>query len=206
MTAFSLSTPVWRNAPPVSVTQTSQISKGDTATLSHLSLGVHSGTHVDAPAHFIPGGIHVDSFDLNLLIGEALVVDAGDAATLSADILRQLSIPKGAKRVLFRTKNSLRWHNEEYELIEDYVGITKEGAEWLVSHGVKLIGTDYLSVCAFQDNVTAHRILLGAGIVLVEGLNLYDIPRGSYQLICLPLKIAGGEGAPARVVLVEQTD
>ena len=195
---------VWPGDPPVSITQSSEPSNGQTITVSRLSFGAHTGTHVDAPAHFIQGGSLVNSLDLHTLIGEVLVVDASDADMLSANVLKELHIPGGTQRVLFRTRNSERWTDDKNPFIEDYVGITGDGARWLVSQGVRLVGTDYLSVCAFEENESGHVTLLDAGVILIESLNLYDIVPGTYLLICLPLKITGAEGAPARVVLVEQ--
>lgn len=201
---LSTSLVVWPGHKPPSITRRSDLSKGDHSTNSNLAFGAHAGTHVDAPAHFIPGGSLVDTLDLNLLIGEVLVVDAAQVAALSADILDSFSIPSGTKRVLFRTRNSQRWFNNEPEFNEAYVGITKSGAQWLVDRGVRLVGTDYLSVAAYAENVPAHRVLLGAGIILVETLNLHDVAPGVYELICLPLKISGAEAAPARVVLLSR--
>jgi arylformamidase len=203
---ISTSLVVWPGHPPVGITHRSHLSKGDRSTVSNLSISAHTGTHVDAPAHFIPDGPLLDSLDLNLLIGDALVVDAGDEDKISKDFLEQLAIPLGTKRILFHTRNSERWNNNEREFTEKYVGITKNGAEWLVSRGVRLIGTDYLSVCTHAENVSAHQVLLSAGIILVEALNLYGIAPRMYHLICLPLKIADAEAAPARVVLVDQFD
>jgi len=193
---------VWKGDPPVRITHSSHLSKGDHCTLSRLDLGAHTGTHVDAPAHFIPGGAGVESLDLNLLTGPALVVDARKAKSLSEETLKSLAIPAGTERVLFHTVNSGRWARGEKKFAEDYVGVTESGARWLVSRGVRLVGIDYLSVADFHETAPTHRILLGANVILVEGLNLTAIEPGIYTFICLPLKIAGGDGAPARAVLV----
>lgn len=203
---LSASLTKWPGHPDFELTQSKHLSRGDHATVSHIFTGAHAGTHVDAPAHFIQDGNLIDSLDLHLLIGDALVVDTGNAEAISSEVLEQASIPTGTKRLLFRTKNSKRWHDNVEEFTEAYVGLTETGAEWLISRGVKLVGTDYLSVASLPENVPTHRRLLGAAIILVEGLNLYDIAPGNYTLICLPLKIAGAEGAPARVVLESKLD
>ena len=195
---------VWPGDPPIRITQTSHLDRGDMATVTRLDMGAHTGTHVDAPAHFIQGGSGVDELDLNVLVGPALVVQALEADALSAEVLEGLSIPPGTERVLFRTRNSDRWARGEREFAEDFVAITEEGARWLVARSVRLVGVDYLSVAPFDDPVPTHRILLRAGVVAVEGLDLSGIVPGVYQLVCLPLKIVGRDGAPARAILIEE--
>ena len=195
---------VWPGDPPVRITQPLYLDRGDEATVSHLDLGAHTGTHVDAPAHFIPGGSGVDSLDLNVLVGPALVVHALEVDALSADVLATLPIPPGTERVLFRTRNSALWTRDEHEFQEDFVAITDDGARWLIERGVQLVGVDYLSVAPFDDVTPTHRALLHAGIVPLEGLNLSSIEPGVYQLVCLPLKVMGSDGAPARTILIEQ--
>jgi arylformamidase len=125
-----------------------------------------------------------------------------EAEALSADVLQSLAIPPGTERVLFRTRNSERWARRETEFTEEFVGVTEDGARWLLGRGVRLIGTDYLSAAAFDGIVATHQVLLEAGVILVEGLNLSDIAPGVYQLVCLPLKLVGAEGAPARTILI----
>jgi arylformamidase len=209
MTIYDISLPlsetlvVWPGDPPLRITQPSHLDRGDLYTVTRLELGAHSGTHVDAPSHFIPGGRAVDTLDLGLLVGPALVVHAPDSDALTSSVLEELDIPPGTERVLFRTRNSERWAAGETEFWPDFVGIPEDGARWLVARGVRLAGIDYLSVAPFDDPVTPHQTLLGAGVVAVEGLALDGIAPGTYQLICLPLKIAGGEGAPARAILVD---
>lgn len=167
------------------------------ATLTRLDMGAHTGRHVDAPAHFIPTGSGVDALDLDVLVGPALVVHVLEADVLSADVLERLAIPSGTERVLFRTRNSHRWAGGEREFDESFVATSEDGAHWLVEHGVRLVGIDYLSVAPFDEPVPTHLILLRAGVIAVEGLNLSGIASGLYQLVCLPLKIAGSDGAPA---------
>jgi arylformamidase len=195
---------VWPGDPPVRITQPAHLDRGARVTISRLELGAHTGTHVDAPAHFIANGLAVDGLDLDLLVGPAWVVHALDADLLTADLLAGLEIPPGAVRLLFRTRNSDRWALGEDGFFESYVGISQDGAQWLVDRGVRLVGIDYLSVAPFFDTVSVHQILLRAGVVLVEGLNLSGIAPGAYRLVCLPLKLAGGEGAPARAILLDE--
>jgi arylformamidase len=159
---------------------------------------------VDAPVHFVQGGAGVDSFNLDLLVGPARVVHALEADALSASVLQALDIPPGTERVLFRTRNSERWARGEEEFWTDYVGITDDGARWLIEQGVQLVGIDYLSVAPFDELVAPHRTLLGAGLIVVEGLDLSGVAAGVYQLVCLPLKVVGGDGAPARAILIDE--
>jgi arylformamidase len=167
-------------------------------------MGAHTGTHVDAPAHFIAGGPGVDGIDLNALVGPALVVHVPEADAISTSALEELPIPPGTERVLFRTRNSHRWASGGHEFWEDFVGITEDGARWLAEHAVRLVGVDSLSVGPFADPVPAHLVLLRAGIVIVEGLNLSGVAPAMYRLVCLPLKIVDADGAPARVILIDE--
>lgn len=194
--------PVWPGDPAVRLTQPSHLERGDVCTITRLDISAHTGTHLDAPAHFIPGGSTVESLDLDVLIGPALVVDARGLGYLTADALEALDIPQGVQRLLLRTDNSAIWQRGDAGFVNDFVAIDPSGATWLVEHGVKLVGIDYLSVAPFDDGTPTHRILLGAGIIAVEGLNLSSIAPGEYQLICLPIKIGGADGAPCRTVLI----
>ncbi len=184
--------------PPVHVTRASSIERGDPANVSELDMGAHSGTHVDAVDHFIEGGPGAEALPLDALIGPAEVVD-GTTATTALDLvtLRGLELPpQGTERILFKTRNSQLWSRNEFT--RDFVRLDGETAAFLVERGVKLLGIDYLSI----GDAEAHRVLLGAGVVCVEGLDLRQIAPGSYELICLPLKLVGSDGAPARAVLI----
>ncbi len=178
-----------------------RIADGDVANLSRMACSVHTGTHMDAPLHFIDGGESIDQVPLDTLIGPVRIIGIENAAEIRAADLAQLNLAKG-ERVLFRTSNSSRlWQRDGFE--EGYVGIAPDGAEVLAKAQVRLVGVDYLSVGLFASgNPETHRTLLGAGIWIIEGLNLSEVePGGHYEMICLPLKIVGAEGAPARVVL-----
>jgi arylformamidase len=201
--SVSESLPVWPGDPPVRITHASHLDLGDEATVSRLDLGAHTGTHVDAPAHFVAGGTGVDRLDLNLLVGPARVVHVPQASTISADVLQSLAIPPGTERLLFRTRNSELWAQPSTTFDEGFVAITEDAARWLVARGCRLVGVDYLSVAPFRDPVPTHQILLRAGIIVVEGLDLGQVAPGTYQFVCLPLKLSGGDGAPARAILLD---
>ena len=195
---------VWPGDSPVVIRQSSLLTEGDEATVSDLSLSAHTGTHVDAPAHFIPDGVGVDALDLNVLVGPAHVVEALEADVLTAELLESLAIPKQIERLLFKTRNSSRWVQNPNSFDKNYVALTQDAARYLISRGIQLVGIDYLSIAPFDDSVSTHRELLGAGVVVVEGLNLKGINPGRYQLTVLPLKIKGLDGAPARAILIEE--
>ena len=195
---------VWPGDITVRMEQSSHLARGDAATVTHLEMSAHTGTHVDAPAHFILGGDDVASLALDVLIGPALVAAySGDGHITAAD-LAAMSIPAGTTRVLFHTKNSESWENKATAATfqKDFIGITEDGARWLVEHGIRLVGIDYLSAAPFTASVPTHRVLLEAGVIILEGINLSGIAAGAYELCCLPLKLAGSDGAPARAVLI----
>jgi arylformamidase len=194
---------VWPGDPAIHITQPSHLDKGDKATVSRLDMGAHTGTHVDAPCHFIRGGAGIDLLDLNTLVGPALVVEVRADGNLSADLLKGLAIPAGTQRVLFQTHNSQLWSSGEPGFSKDFVGITGDGAQWLVEFGVRLVGVDYLSVAPFGQSLPTHQTLLKAGVIIVEGLNLSQVGVGIYTLVCLPLKLVGIDGSPARAILIE---
>jgi arylformamidase len=190
--------PVYPGDPAVEVEQTLKISEGDAANVTRLNFGAHTGTHVDAPRHFIEGAMTVDQIPLNLLVGRARVVEIS-SAVITAEVLDEFDFAEDA-RVLFKTRNSYLWREKSF--VPDFVYLTKEAAERLVEHGVKVVGIDYLSVEKFNfDAPDAHRTLLGNGTIIIEGLDLSEVEAGDYEMICLPMKIEGGDGAPARVVL-----
>jgi arylformamidase len=190
----------WPGEPGPTLTLIKEMAAGHPADVSHLALGVHTGTHVDAPRHFIPDGAGVESLPLSVLIGPARVVGIEHRGAIQVDELERLGLG-GVERVLFRTRNSDDWSHDEFK--EDFVYLDAEAARWLASRGTRLVGVDYLSVESFAAaEPLTHRTLLGAGIVIVEGLDLREIVPGDYILSCLPLKLAGADGAPARVVLI----
>jgi arylformamidase len=193
--------PVWPGDPSIVVTREASISEGSDANVSSIACGVHVGTHVDAPLHFIEGGDAVDRLDLNTLIGRVHVLDCRGVKTITADLLESRAITKRARRLIFKTDNSQLWQEQPRDFFEDFVAVQADAAEWLVARGVRLVGIDYLSIAPYHAGVPTHKILLGAGIVVIEGLNLHGVPPGRYNLICLPLHLKGSDGAPARVIL-----
>ena len=194
--------PVWPGDPPVQFSQPSHLDRGDLCTLTRLDLSAHTGTHVDAPAHFIAGGAGVDTLDLAALIGPAQVIDARGRGPITAAVLESLAIPPDTTRLLLRTDNSALWQRSPQTFVEDFVAIEADAAAWLVDRGVRLVGVDYLSVAPFDDPTPTHRTLLAAGVVALEGLDMRGVAAGAYQLVCLPLKLVGADGAPCRAVLL----
>jgi arylformamidase len=192
--------PHWPSNPPVEITLQQSIERGDHANVSALSLGAHSGTHMDAPRHFIRDGFGIDRLPLDAVLGRARLVAIEDPVAIRPDELVPLGLRPG-ERVLFRTTNSARcWRNDAF--VQDFVFITAPAAQYLADRRVKLVGVDYLSVGGYkQAGAATHQALLGAGIWIVEGLNLDRLEPGAYDLICLPLKILDGDGAPARALL-----
>lgn len=192
---------VWPGAPKTEFSYRRSIKRGDRSNNSNLFMNCHTGTHVDAPLHFIDRGLSVDQLSLEDLVGDVDVLDLSLVPSLSVDNLEKVW-PKGdAKRVLFKTTNSKLWGEEHCEFVENFHALSEESAQWLVDKKVRLIGIDYLSIQRFRDLTRVHQILLEASIVLLEGLNLLEVPGGRYELICLPLKLSGLEAAPARAIL-----
>jgi arylformamidase len=197
--------PVWPGDPPIRLERVQRMEEGANANVTHASLGVHVGTHVDAPYHFLGGDADtVDRLPLDALIGPALVVSLPEVRRITADVLEQIDLPAGVSRLLFKTRNSTLWARGEASFQEDFVALSADAAKWLVARNVQLVGVDYLSVAPFHESVPTHRILLSAGVIIVEGLDLSGVEPGDYTLCCLPLKIKGSDGAPARAVLVER--
>jgi arylformamidase len=190
----------WPDDPPVRVERIEDLERGDSHNLSLLSMSSHSGTHLDAPAHFFTGGRTVDNIKPEKLIGAARVIEILDTESVKPSELKSLLIRKG-ERILIKTRNSRLWRQEN-TFNRDFVYLTAEAALFFVERKVCMVGVDYLSVgSAGQDGSEVHRILLAAGITIVEGLDLSDTKPGRYEMICLPLRIKNGDGAPARVIL-----
>jgi arylformamidase len=190
----------WPGDAPFARIGTLAIGKGDACNLSEIRSSVHIGTHVDAPLHFIDGGESVDSMPLSAMIGPARVIAIRDSELIRIEELEAHRVRKG-ERVLFKTVNSERsWAMQAFQ--EKYVHIPESTAKYLAGLGVQTVGVDYLSVGAFDgDGAKTHRALLGAGVWIIEGLMLQAIEPGAYELICLPLKLIGSDGAPARAVV-----
>ncbi len=190
----------WPSDPPLKIERISDMDKGDKNNLSIISMGVHSGTHMDAPLHFISDGKGIDEMPIEATIGPAHVIEIHDTESIKPDELIKHNINEN-ERVLFKTINSKKcWKDDNFR--DDFVYISNEAAEYLVEQKVMTAGVDYLSIGGYKKNGTeVHRIMLGAGIWVIEGLNLSQTETGKYELICLPLKILGSDGAPARAIL-----
>lgn len=193
--------PRWPGSPPTEVIRSRDMDHGDTVNDSVLRCGVHTGTHVDAPVHFLADGADVTQLPLEVLIGPAVVAMLPDVDAITAQDLQALNLPAGTQRLLLRTRNSAGWQRGDRAFNPDFVALTADAAQWVVAQGIRLIGVDYLSVQRFRDSPETHTTLLGAEVVIVEGLNLAQVEPGTYEFICLPLKLAGADGAPARAVL-----
>jgi len=190
----------WPDNPPVRIERMLDMERGNVANVSSLSLGAHTGTHMDAPLHFVRGGQGMDAMPLGATIGRARVIEIRDPTSIKADELGHHGIARG-ERILFKTRNSLvAWWTQDF--IEDFVYVSRGAARYLARRGVRTVGVDYLSVGGFrEDGVETHRALLGAGIWVIEGLDLSRVEPGEHELICLPLKVEKGDGAPARALL-----
>ncbi len=193
---------VWPGDRPVEVRRVRSLEQ-DGANVSELCLGSHAGTHVDAPAHFVAGGRTVDRLPLDVLTGPADVADlTGVEAAISARDLEALALPADCQRLLLRTRNSLYWERADDTFHEEYVALAADAADWIVQRGIRLVGIDYLSIEPYHlAGHPVHRALLGARVIVLETIDLSRVAAGRYQLWCLPLFIAGADGAPARAFL-----
>ena len=199
---ISSNMPIWPGDPNLVLERIEKMEEGSHCNVSRLDLSVHTGTHVDAPYHFLSKGKTVDTLSLSHLTGRVYVTYLPDAQQITASVLERAEIPPRTRRILFKTRNSDIWARREMGFQENFVAITPDGADYLVNRGLKLVGVDYLSVAPFGQSVPTHQTLLGAGVIVVEGLDLSQVPPGRYTLYCLPLKLSGSDGAPARAILI----
>jgi arylformamidase len=191
--------PSFPGNPEFELQPVKRIAEGASSNVSRLVMGTHTGTHVDAPRHFFDDGAGIDGLAIELLLGRARVVEIELRGGIAAANLEAAGLREDL-RVLLKTSNSALWNGTAFR--EDYTYLTESGARYLVEQGVKVIGIDYLSIEQFKKpGGPAHRVLLSQGVVIIEGLNLADVEPGMYEMYCLPLRIAGADGAPARVVL-----
>jgi len=198
--------PVWPGSVGIQLMQTARLDKGDRVNNSKLICDVHIGTHIDAPLHYIKDGKSIEQLKLEDLIGPAVVAHLPEAEIITKNVLEELSLPEDTRRLLLRTRNSSLWETGSHRFQTNYVALTQDAAQWIVDHDICLIGVDYLSVQRYGEGSQTHEILLSAGVIIVEGLNLVRVESGMYELICLPLKLVGSEGAPARAVLRKMTN
>jgi arylformamidase len=191
---------IYPGDPPIEVNRVRAIARGDAANLTHLALGAHTGTHVDAPAHFIDGAATLEQVSMDRMVGDARVLDLRGRAAIDAAALRAHDVQAG-EILLFKTDNSSLWDRQGFQ--EGFTYVTRDAAELLVARGVRTIGMDYLSIEEFGSaTFEVHKILLGRGVLIIEGLNLRGVEPGRYLLACLPLNLQGVDGAPARAVLL----
>jgi len=196
---------VWPGDEQVVLQRRTKIEEGAHANVSFLHLSVHTGTHVDAPYHFIADGSKVDEMPLDVLIGPAQVVEVPDSVkVITAEVIAGLKIADEPKRLLFKTSNSHYWDLNTDEFQTGFVGIDLSASEELVRRDIKLVGIDYLSASPYKISKPTHDVLLGDKMVIIEGLDLRAVKAGFYTLYCLPLKLHGADGAPARVVLTQE--
>lgn len=190
----------WPGDPECHIKRVVSMDEGAVCNLTHLSLSAHTGTHMDAPRHFVADGSTMEQMPLEAVIGRCRVFEFDCEDQITADDLKKIKLMPG-QRVLFKTRNStFSWGLKEFD--KHFVSIRQDAAQYLVEQKVMTVGVDYLSIGGYEkDGVATHQIMLGAGMWVIEGLNLADIKPGYYELICLPLKIEGADGAPCRVVL-----
>jgi arylformamidase len=200
--AFRPDGPLWPGDPEPKMTLMKSMSGGYRCNVTRLDTGVHFGTHLDAPCHFIEGGKSVDQLDLGVLVGPCFVGEIPDVTEIEPAHLEALDLPDGTTRLLLKTKNSALWNDPAHSFDTEFAAITGDAAAWVVDRGIRLIGIDYLSIQLFADPVsTTHIVLLENEVIIVEGLDLRDVAPGAYNLTCLPMKIAGADGAPVRALL-----
>jgi arylformamidase len=194
--------PQWPGDDPVAERPLS-LTPDDVANVTQLTLTTHTGTHVDPPRHFVHGGTSIDEVPLDRWVGPCWVADlTGSGPEVEVGELEVAGIPSGVERLILKTTNTALWRSSPQAFVENYVGISLAAASWVVERGIRLIGIDYLSIGGMQTtNVETHQLLLGNDVIIVEGLDLDGIEPGPYELLCFPLKIRDGDGAPARVAL-----
>jgi arylformamidase len=195
---LSAETVRWVSAQPFELIERKRMARGDTNNSSSIHASVHAGTHVDAPFHFVPDGVTIESLPLDLFMGRARVCQIDARERITAADVERLDLG-GEKRVLFKTRNSDLLHKPAYD--PGFVPFSVDGASALVDLGVQLVGLDYLSVAPANAQVPVHRAFLDHGLILLEGIDLSQVLPGHYELFCLPIKIAGSDGAPCRAVL-----
>lgn len=199
--------PTWPGEAGPKFEPLKRMARGDSSNVSLLTFGDHTGTHVDPPIHFLEGGSTVDALPLDALVGACQVVWYDEDGHISGGWLDGAGIPGETQRVLFKTRNSERWRDPRAPFDRDFTALDETAAHWLVRAGVKLVGVDYLSVEPFGSGRIGHPVhvaLLRASVVIVEGLDLHEVEPGGYELVCAPLRIEAGTGAPARVFLIQR--
>jgi arylformamidase len=194
--------PSWPGSSGHRTRRSMSIEAGSNANVTELEMDVHAGTHVENSLHFLADGDPLSAVALERLIGPAMVVEVTGQA-ITPPLLEAANIPTGTLRLLLKTSNSALWHAADPSFRTDYVALTRDAAGWLVERGIDVVGIDYLSIQRYEDGPETHRALMRAGVAIIEGLDLSEVDPGPYQLVCLPLRLASAEAAPARVILME---
>jgi len=195
--------PVWPSDPPVKLTPSAFPSRDGSHTIriTSIDMGSHTGTHIDAPSHFVDGGRTLHEIPVDVLVGQASVFDVPGVAAISRAHVERFDWT-GVERVLFKTDNSERWADSRFH--KDFVALEPPAAEFLVERGIRLVGIDYLSIDPFgSDEHPSHFVLLGNNVVVLEGLDLRKVAPGRYHMVALPLNLQGADGAPTRVILID---
>jgi arylformamidase len=194
--------PLWPGDPAPSMTLMKCQADGYRCNVTRLDTGVHFGTHLDAPVHFVEGGKGVDRLDLEVLVGPCVVGEVPDVMEITPAHLEALDLPQDTTRLLLKTRNSALWDRPNHEFDTEFAALTAGAAQWVVDAGIRLIGIDYLSIQLFADKVsTTHHVLLEDEVIIVEGLDLRAVEPGAYELTCLPMKLVDADGAPVRAIL-----
>jgi arylformamidase len=199
------SIPKWPGGAGYSSKRLKSIPK-DIANVSSFEIGCHYGTHLDAPLHFLENGKSIDQLELDILIGNAFVVEIFGKSTIGEKELEDSGIPTGCRRLLIKTDNQKLWFKQDSSFYEDFCALNERGAQWIVENNIELVGIDYLSIQKFADGPETHQILLSNNVIIVECLKLDKVSVGWYEMICLPMKLDGLEGAPVRAILKKSTD
>jgi arylformamidase len=193
--------PAWPGSPGFSFASVMRIADGADANATRMDIDVHTGTHVDAPLHFVDGGRTLEETGLDPFVGPAYVADVGDSERIGPTELDALRVPAGTTRLLLRTRNTRRRLLRQPAFAPEAPALTADGSRWIVDRALVLVGIDYLSIQSVHDGPETHQILLRGGVVILEGLALEHAPPGSWDLVCLPIRLVGPEAAPARAVL-----
>lgn len=193
--------PVWPGSPGLIITKLMDMNADAEANVSHISMEAHTGTHIDAPLHFIRDGKTTNEIPLEQLIGDCWVLHCPNIKVIDEIFLQEAGIPKGVTKLLLKTDNSKIWNEAPQPFYEDFSALSAAGAQYLVDMGIELVGIDYLSIQRYHDSIDTHTILLHNNVVILETINLSQVEAGAYKLICLPARIEGLEGCPVRAVL-----
>ena len=197
--------PTWPGDTLPQIRRTSSIKAGDDANVSEVRMSVHTGTHVDAPVHFLDGARGVERIPVEALYGSCVVAQKLGPGHITAEDVERMRLLEGIERVLFKTPNSRLWERSDQSFESGYAALTEDAARYLLSRRVVLVGIDYLSIEPFEvPGRPVHRLLLSEGVVIVEGLDLRGVEPGEYTLACLPIKVAGADGSPARALLIRE--